>query len=95
MLLADKGLNQLYAYTWINDTVAHVPLSSEEHISVMTDGIPSTNACSHLDQLQVQKLLQCEVWVVCLEGLNGSLKALLLDFEELPLWNVATVNEPA
>ena len=33
--------------------------------------------------------------VVCPEGLNGGLKALLFDFEELPLWNAATADEPA
>ena len=29
------------------------------------------------------------------QGLNGGLKALLFDFEELLLWNVATMDEPA
>ena len=47
-----------------------------------------------LDQLQVQRLLQCRGWVVCPEGLNGSLKALLFDFKELPLWNAANADEP-
>ena len=30
----------------------------------------------------------------CPEGLNGGLKALLFDFEELLLWNAATADEP-
>ena len=94
MLLDDEGPNWPYACTQMNDTMAHVPLSSEGHICIMTDGIPSMNACSHLDQLQVQKVLQCGGWVVCPEGLNGSLEALLFNFEELPLWNAATVDEP-
>ena len=34
------------------------------------------------------------VQVVCPEGLNGTIKALLFDFEELPPWNVATMDEP-
>ena len=59
MLLADKGANWPYAYAWMNDSMAHVPLSSEGHIGIMTDGLPSTNACGCLDQLQVQRLLQC------------------------------------
>ena len=80
---------------WIHDTMAHMPLSSEGHIGIMTDSIPSTNACSHLDQLRVQKLLQCRGQVVCHEGLNGGLKALLFDFKELPLWNLATMDELA
>ena len=33
-------------------------------------------------------------WVVCPEELNGGLEALLFDFEELLLWNVATGDEP-
>ena len=74
--------------------MAHAPLSSEGHIGIMTDGIPSMNACGHLDQLQVQKLLQFGGWVVCPKGLIGSHKALLFNFEELPVWNMATVDEP-
>ena len=60
----------------------------------MTGGIPSTNGCSCLDQLQVQKLVQCGGCMVCPEGLNGGIKALLFDSQELLLWNVATVDEP-
>ena len=58
MLLANKGPNWPYAYAQMNDTMAYMPLSSEGHIGIMTDSIPSTNACGHLDQLQVWKLLQ-------------------------------------
>ena len=65
----------------MNDAVAHMPFSSEGHIGVMTDDTPSTNACGHLDQLQVQKVLQCGSQVVCPEGLNGGLEALLFDFK--------------
>ena len=68
MLLADKGTNWPYAYTWMNDTVAHMPLSSEGHIGIMTEGLPSINACGHLNQLQVWRLLQCRGQVVCLRG---------------------------
>ena len=77
----------------MNDAMAHVPLFSEAYIGIMTDDIPSTNACGFLYQLQVWKLLQCRGWVVCPEGLNGALEALLFNFEELPLWNVATADE--
>ena len=94
MLLADEGTNWPYAYAWMNDAVAHVPLSSEGHIGIMTEGLPSMNACGHLNQLQVQRLLQCRGWVVCPEGLNGSFEALLFDFKELSLWNVANMGEP-
>ena len=77
----------------INDTMTHTPLSSQWHIGGMTDGIPSMNACSCLNQLQVWKLLQCRDQVVCPKGLNGGLKALLFDFKELPLWNTGTADE--
>ena len=78
----------------MNDAIAHAPLSSEGHIGIMTDGMPSMNTCGHLKQLQVWKLLQCGVQVVCLEGLYGGLEALLFDFKELPLWNAAGLDEP-
>ena len=93
ILLANKGPNWPYAYVQMNDAMAHAPVSSEGYIGIMTDGMPSTNACGHLDQLQVWKLLQCGNWVVCPEGINGGLKALLFDFKELPLWNVASGDE--
>ena len=59
MLLANEGPNWPYAYVQMNDAMAHMPVCSEGHIGIMTDGIPSMNACSHLDQLEVWKLLQC------------------------------------
>ena len=89
MLLPSKSPNWPYAYAQMN----HAPLSSEGHIGIVTDNMPSMNACSHLDQLQVWKLLQCGGQVVCPEGLNGGLKALLFDFEELLLWNATTTDE--
>ena len=53
MLLADEGLNWLYAFAWMNDAMAHMPLSSEGHIGIMADSVPIANACGHLEQLQV------------------------------------------
>ena len=32
ILLADKGPNWPYAYMWMNNTMAHTPLSSEGHL---------------------------------------------------------------
>ena len=51
MLQADEGPNWPYAYTWMNDAMAHMPLSSEGHIGIMTDSIRSMITCSCLDQL--------------------------------------------
>ena len=53
MLLADETPNWPYAYVWMNGAMTHAPLSSEVHIGAMTNGMPSTNTCGHLDQLQV------------------------------------------
>ena len=50
----------------------HMPLSSEGHISVMIDGAPSMNACGHLSQLEVHKLLQCGDQVVAPKASMGS-----------------------
>ena len=94
MLLADDGPNWLYAFTQMNDTMAHAPLSSEGHIGIMTDGLPSRNGCGCLEHLEVWMLLQCRGQVVCSEGLNAGLEALLFDFKEPPLWDVASMDEP-
>ena len=95
LLSVDNGPDWPYAFVQMNDNVSHAPLSSEGHIGAMTNGMPSTNACGWFHQLQVQKLLQHGSWVVCPEGLNGKLKAVQFTFEELPLWDAATVDEPA
>ena len=61
----------------------------------MTDGMPSAEACGWLHQLQICKLLQHKDMVVCLEGLNSELAALLFTYPELPLWDAATHGKPA
>ena len=53
MMLASDSPNWPYAYVQINNAMAHTPLSSDGHIRVTTDGLPSTYTCGHLDQLQV------------------------------------------
>ena len=53
MLLVDNGPDWPYAFIHMNDTMLYVPLSDNRHISAMTDGICSTNACGWLHQLQV------------------------------------------
>ena len=95
LLLADDGPDWPYAFMWMNNNVSYAPLSSEGHVGAMTDGAPSTNACSQLHQLQVWKLLQHRSWVVCPEGLNRELEAVQFTFEELPLWNASTRDEHA
>ena len=94
VLLADISKDWPYAFVWLNDAVAHAPLSDEEHVSIMMDGMPSSDACSWLHKLQVCKLLQHREKVVCLEGLNGDLEALQFTVPELPLWDAATPSKP-
>ena len=77
----------------MNNALAHVPLSSEGHIGIMTSDLPSWNTCSCLHQLYMWQLLQCGSQVVCLDGLNGGLEPLMFNFKELPLWNMANVGE--
>ena len=93
LLLVDNGPDWPYTFLQMNNTMSHAPLSSEEHIGLMIDGMPSTNACSWLHQLQVWKLLQHGGQVV-FAGLNGELKAVQLTFQELPPLNATTVDEP-
>ena len=94
MLLVDNGPDCPYTFIHMNDTILHMPLYNKGHISTMTDGIHSTYACGRLHQLQVWKLLQHGDSVVFPEGLNGEPKALQFSFQELPLWNAATVDGP-
>ena len=72
----------------------HTLLSSEGHISVMIDGMPSMNACDHLSQLEVCKLLQCGDQVVCPKGLNGELEPMQFTFSEPPIWNKDALSKP-
>ena len=60
----------------------------------MTDGMPNTDACGWLHQLQVCKLLQHRKKVVCPEALNGDLETLQFTFLELPLWDATTPGKP-
>ena len=93
VLLAGKGLDWLYAFIQMNDTVSHVSLSSKGHLGVLMEGKPQRNPCSLLHQLQSLRLLQCGKQVVCPGGLNTGLDVWVFNFEELPLWNAATVGE--
>ena len=60
----------------------------------MMDSAPSMDTHNKLHQLQIDKLLQYNGRVVCLEGLNSELEVLQLTFPELPLWYAATPEEP-
>ena len=78
----------------LNEALLRAPFSSMGHISGMTDGAPSTDACGQLHQPQVCKMLQYKDLVVCLEGPNGQMEALQFTFKELPLWDAAAPGKP-
>ena len=93
-LLVDESADWAYTFVWLNKALSHGPLSSEGHISTMTDGVPCVDTHGQLHQLQICKLLQHDKKVVCPEGLNGELEALQFSFPKVPLWNEATPSEP-
>ena len=70
-LLISLGDNWASAFIQLNGDAQHVCLSKEGHLSAMIDETPSRNACGHLCQLEVCKLLQYGDQVVYPEGLNG------------------------
>ena len=94
MLLVDNGPDWLYAFIHMSNTMLHMPLSDNGHISTMTDGVHSGKACGQLHQQQVWKLLQHGNLVVFPEGLNRESEALQFSFQELPLWNAASMDGP-
>ena len=70
-LLINIGTDWAYALACnLMKTHCTHPCPVQGHISEMVDGVPSTNACWCLRQLEVHKLLQCEDQVVCPKGLN-------------------------
>ena len=94
MLLAGDSPDWPYAFIHMSNTILHMPLSNNGHISTMTDSMCNVNACGQLHQLQVWKLLQHGNSVVFPEGLNGEPKALQFSFQELPPWNAASMDRP-
>ena len=95
VLLMDDGLDQPYAFVCLSSTTHYAPLSDTGHLSAMTDGVQSINACGHLHQLQTWKLLQHEEHVVFPKGLNGEPEACCFSFPELPPWDTATTSRLA
>ena len=93
ILLTDKGVDWPYTFIQMNNAILHVPLSSEGHFSILMEGKPQRNPCGFLHQLQTWRLLQYGEWVVCPGGLNAGIEALVFNFEELPLWHMATMGE--
>ena len=53
VLLANEGPDWPYTFVQMNDAILHVPLSSEGHLGILTEGKPQRNPCGLLHQLQV------------------------------------------
>ena len=49
--LINIGTDWTYGFAQLNEGMLHTPLSSEGHISAMTDSVPSMNTCGCLSQL--------------------------------------------
>ena len=94
-LLIDIGNDWAYTFVQLNEGALHVSLSSEGHTSAMINGALSRSACRHLCQLQVQKLLQCRSYVLCLEGLNRGLEPVQLSVPQPPMWDTNTLGRSA
>ena len=69
--LASTVPNWPYALVWLNRDACHMPLPTEGHLSVMTEGNTSNVPCKKIHQLEVHQLLSSGSWVVYPEGLNG------------------------
>ena len=69
--LTSTGSNWPYALVWLNGNTHHMPLPTEGHLSIMTDGNTSNAPCRKVHQLQVNQLLSSGSQVAYLEGLNG------------------------
>ena len=61
--LASTGSDWPYALEWLNGDAHHMPLPTEGHLSVVTEGNTSNVPC--------RKIHQLEVYPVYPEGLNG------------------------
>ena len=88
---AAKQLTQLastvpdwpYALVQLNRDACHVPLPTEGHLSVMTEGNTSNVPSGKIHQLEVCQLLGSGSWVVYPEGLNGCQVPVVMSLPEL------------
>ena len=80
--LASTGPNWPYALVQLNDDACHMPLPTEGHLSVMTEGNTSNVPCRKICQLEVHQLLGSGSWVVYPEGLNGCQVPVIMSLPE-------------
>ena len=68
--LASTGPYWPYALVQFNGVANHVPLCTEGHLSIMTEGNTSNAPCRKIYQLEIHQLLSSDSWLVYPEGLN-------------------------
>ena len=57
-----QSVDWAYTFVWLNETLSHAPLSSDGHVSTMTDCAPSTAAHDWLCHLQICKYCSTRTW---------------------------------
>ena len=80
--LGPIGPNWPYALVQLNEDTHHVPLPTEGHLSVMTEGSTINVSCRKICQLEVCQLLSSGSWVVYPEGLNGCQVPVIISLPE-------------
>ena len=81
--LASTGPNWPYALVQLNGDAHHMPLPTEGHLRVMTEGNTSNVPCGKICQLEVHKPLGSGSWVVYPEGLNRCQVSVVTSLPEL------------
>ena len=81
--LTSTGPNCPYAPVWLKWDACHVPLPTEGHLSIMTEGNTGNVPCRKICQLEVHQLLSSGSQVVYPEGLNGCQVPVIMSLPEL------------
>ena len=81
--LSSTGPNWPYALVWLNGDAHHMPLPTEDHLSVVMEGNTSNVPCKKICQLEVHQLLRSGSRVVYIEGLNGYQVPVIMSLPEL------------
>ena len=82
-LLTSTGSNWPYILVQLNGDACHVPLPTEEHLSIMVKGSTSSVPCRGVSQLEVHQLLSLGSQLVYLVGLNGCQVPLITSLPKL------------
>ena len=81
--LTSTGPNWPYALVWLNGDACCMPLPTEGHLSVMTEGNNSNVPCRKIHQLEAHQLLSSGSQVFYPEGLNMCQFSVIMSLPEL------------